>query len=160
MFQDRLKPCAAGDRCTLKPMLADPHHKCPTCEQHIHAIFGVPNINAHKLCHGRIWHDCFTKIGASPKFAPVSQNITANSCSTQSQPSRSSTSSTNTSYSTSPTSSANTSSSTMAQIYFYSISQLDGSPDTSSIFLFSMATWISEEEILKESYDDLVKNKN
>ena len=72
MFQDRLKPCAAGDRCTLKPMLADPQHKCPTCERHIHAICGVPNINARNLCHGRICHDCFAKVGASPEFAPVS----------------------------------------------------------------------------------------
>ena len=49
MFQDRLKPCAASDRCTLKPMLAHPQHKCPTCERHIHAICGVPNINARNL---------------------------------------------------------------------------------------------------------------
>ena len=47
----------------------------------------------------------------------------------------------------------------MTQIYFDSISQIDGSPDTSSQILFSMATCLSEEEILKEKYDGLVKNK-
>ena len=49
MFQDRLKPCAAGDLCTLKPMLAEPQHKCPIYERHIHAICGVPNINTCNL---------------------------------------------------------------------------------------------------------------
>ena len=49
MFQDRLKPCAAGDRCTLKPMLADPQHKCPTCERYriilYHTLTYISNIS-------------------------------------------------------------------------------------------------------------------
>ena len=46
MFKNRMLPCAAGDRCLLKPKLADPQHKCPKCRQNINAICGILDVDA------------------------------------------------------------------------------------------------------------------
>ena len=55
MFKNRMLPCTAGDRCLLKPKLADPQHKCPKCRQNIHAICDILDINADNRMNSRIY---------------------------------------------------------------------------------------------------------
>lgn len=70
-----MKVCAAGDRCHLKPVLVDPQHKCPTCRQHIHAIWGVPVVNSKNKMNIRMCFECFCKVGKipDPSVSPASE---------------------------------------------------------------------------------------
>ena len=68
-----MKPCAAGDRCIIKPQLIDPQHRCPVCERHIHAIYGVTNLTSENICHSRLCYDCVARVGLIPQFTPASQ---------------------------------------------------------------------------------------
>ena len=65
MFGHKIKPCAAGDLCYTKPVLADPQHKCPKCCQHIHAICGVPDDISKNEMNNRLCFECFCKFGKS-----------------------------------------------------------------------------------------------
>ena len=143
MFNTRLKPCAAGDRCHLKPTLADPQHKCPKCRRHIHAICGVPDVNCKNDMNSRLCFKCF-KAACTPDLhqSPASSETTPTSNSTTKtinlhrSPESTATTSTNT---TSPSSTLarKCSSSTMAQNYLDSIGKIDDSTDVSSHILFS-----------------------
>ena len=76
-----MKPCAAGDRCNMKPALADPQHKCPKCRRHIHAICGVPDVNSKNEMNSRLCFECFRKVGKSPDLnvSPASETPSLNS---------------------------------------------------------------------------------
>ena len=58
-----MKPSAAGDLCYMKPVLADPQHKCPKCRQHIHDLCGVPDVNSKNEMNNRLCFECFRKFG-------------------------------------------------------------------------------------------------
>ena len=137
MFNARLQPCAAGDRCHLNT-LADPQYKCPKCRRHIHAICGVPDVNATNDMNSRFCFSCFPTVGLTPNLhpSPASSESTSTSISTtktinlHNSPSSTATTSTITN--------SASSSSTMAQNYFDSIVQIDDSTDASSHILFAM----------------------
>ena len=176
MFNARLQPCAAGDRCHMKPALADPQHKCIKCRRHIHAICGVPDLNAINHMNSRFCYSCFPTVGLTP--SPASSESTSTSISTTKtinlHQSRSTTATTSTISTTetinlhqSPSSTSTTStitnsassSSMNVKNYFDSNVQIDDSTNASSHILFAMATCLSDEEIQKNKIDDLLKNK-
>lgn len=160
LFADRMKPCAAGERCNLRPSLADPQHKCPVCKRHIHAICGVPNVNAGNICHSRICQDCFCKVGQSPQFTPASQASSTCTTLTPTLYQASDVSNlTSTSSSVQSLSSTPSSTYTNSQNYLRSIKDIDDSPDAASHILFAMATCLSDEEMQKNKLDELVLSK-
>ena len=120
MFNARLQPCAAGDCCHLNT-LADPQHKCPKCRRHIHAICGVPDVNATNDMNSRFCFSCFPTVGLTPNLHPSPASSKSTSTSTtktinlHNSPSSTATTSTNTN--------STSSSSAMAQNYFDSIVQ-------------------------------------
>ena len=147
MFDSRMQPCAAGDRCCLKPKLADPQHKCPVCRRHIHALCGVVDLHADNHMNSRICYDCLSKL-TSPSEPSATSSPSEPSVTTS--PSEPLSSSATSDYS---------SSITLAQNYFDSMLAIDDNPDAASQILISMAVCLSKDELQQEKIDSLVKNK-